>query len=66
MDSIKDRNGTDLTEGEDIKKSWQEYWSGLPLPSPEDPPFSGMEPTSLVSPALADGFFTTSASWEAL
>ena len=25
MGSIKDRNGTDLTEGEDIKKRWQEY-----------------------------------------
>ena len=23
--SIKDRNGIDLTEGEDIKKRWQEY-----------------------------------------
>ena len=25
MGSIKDRNGIDLTEGEDIKKRWQEY-----------------------------------------
>ena len=25
MGSIKDRNGMDLTEVEDIKKSWQEY-----------------------------------------
>ena len=25
MDSIKDRNGTDLTEAEDIEKRWQEY-----------------------------------------
>ena len=25
MDIIKDRNGTDLTETEDIKKRWQEY-----------------------------------------
>ena len=25
MESIKDRNGMDLTEAEDIKKSWQEY-----------------------------------------
>ena len=23
--TIKDRNGTDLTEAEDIKKRWQEY-----------------------------------------
>ena len=30
MGSIKDRNGMDLTEAEDIKKRWQEYteeWS---------------------------------------
>ena len=25
MDSIKDRNGMDLTEAEDIKERWQEY-----------------------------------------
>ena len=25
MDTIKDRNGMDLTETEDIKKRWQEY-----------------------------------------
>ena len=25
MCSIKDRNGVDLTEAEDIKKRWQEY-----------------------------------------
>ena len=25
MGSIKNRNGTDLTEAEDIKKRWQEY-----------------------------------------
>ena len=25
MDSIKDKNGMDLTEAEDIKKRWQEY-----------------------------------------
>ena len=29
MDSIKDRNGTDLTEAEDIKKKWQEYTEEL-------------------------------------
>ena len=34
MGSIKDRNGIDLTEAEDTKKRWQEYWSGVPLPSP--------------------------------
>ena len=25
MDTIKDRNGRDLTKAEDIKKRWQEY-----------------------------------------
>ena len=29
MGSIKDRNGLDLTEAEDIKKSWQEYTEEL-------------------------------------
>ena len=28
MGSIKDRNSTDLTEAEDIKKRWQEYTEG--------------------------------------
>ena len=44
--------------------SRQEYWSGLPFPPPEDIPNSGMEPQSLVSPALAGGFFTTSTIWK--
>ena len=30
----------------------QEYWSGLPFPSPGDLPNPGIEPTSPVSPAL--------------
>ena len=42
--------------------SRQEYWSGLPCPSPGDLPDPGIKPTS---PALAGGFFTTSATWEA-
>ena len=46
--------------------SRQEYWSGLPFPPPEDLPDPGIEPASLVSPELAGGFFTTSASWEVL
>ena len=29
MDTIKDRNRTDLTEAEDIKKRWQEYTEEL-------------------------------------
>ena len=43
----------------------QEYRCGLPCPSPEDFPNPGIEPTSLMSPALAGGLFTTSATWEA-
>ena len=46
--------------------SQQEYWSGPPFPPPGDRPNPGMEPTSLASPALADRFFTTSATWESL
>ena len=46
--------------------SRQEYWSGLPLPPPGDLPDPGIEHESLVSPALAGEFFTTSATWEAL
>jgi len=26
MSTIEDRNGRDLTEADDIKKRWQEYW----------------------------------------
>ena len=32
--------------------SRQEHWSGLPFPSPGDPPDPGIEPGSLVAPAL--------------
>ena len=39
--------------------SRQEYWSGLPLPSPGDLSDPKIEPGSLMSPELADGFFTT-------
>ena len=39
--------------------SRQEYWSGLPFPPAGDLPDPGVEPRSLVSPALAGGFFTT-------
>ena len=35
--------------------SRQEYWSGLLCPSPGDLPNPGIEPESLMSPALADG-----------
>ena len=45
--------------------SEQEYWSGLTFPSPGDLPNTGIETVSLMSPALAGWFFTTSATWEA-
>ena len=41
----------------------QEYWDGLPFPSPGDLPGLEIEPVSLTSPALAGGFFTISATW---
>ena len=47
-----------------LEFSRQEYYSGLPFPSPGDLPYPGIEPMSLVSPALAGGFFITSATWE--
>ena len=40
-------------------------WNGLPCPPPADLPDPGIEPVSLMSPTLAGGFFTTSATWEA-
>ena len=44
--------------------SRQEYWSGLSCSPPGDLPDPGIEPASLMSPALTSGFFTTSATWE--
>ena len=37
MDSIKDRNGMDLAEAEDIKKRWQEYTEELCKKDLHDP-----------------------------
>ena len=36
------------------------------MPSPGDLPDPGIKPASLTSSALAGGFFTTSATWEAM
>ena len=36
--------------------SRQEYWSGLPFPSPGGLPDAGIAPASLGSPVLAGGF----------
>ena len=44
--------------------SRQDYWSGLPFSSPENLPDGWIEPMSLMSPALAGRFFTTSTTWE--
>ena len=47
--------------------SRQEYWGrgGLSGPPPGDLLDPGIEPMSLMSPALAGEFFTASATWEA-
>ena len=42
--------------------SRQEYWRGLPCPPPGDLPDPGIQLLSLLSPALADGFFITSTT----
>ena len=44
--------------------SRQEYWSGLPCLLPGDLPDPGIEPSSLMSPALTGWLFTSSATWE--
>ena len=44
--------------------SRQEYWNGLPLPTPEDFPDPGIKSMTVMSSALAGGFFTTSTTWE--
>ena len=49
-----------------MRFSRQEYWSQLPRPPPGDLPDPGIKSTSLMSPALAGRFFTTSTTWEAL
>ena len=41
----------------------QEYLSGVPFPPPGDLPNPEIELISVQSPALAGGFFTTSATW---
>ena len=55
--------GNSLPGSSVMEFSRWEYWSGLPFPTPGDLSDPGILPES---PALADGFFTTSATWEAL
>ena len=52
MGTIKDRNGKDLTEAEEIKKRWQEYIKklykkGLNDPDNHDSVFTHLEPDIL-------------------
>ena len=52
MGTVKDRNGMDLTEAEDIKKRWQEYteklsWKDLHNPDNHDGVITGREPDIL-------------------
>ena len=49
-----------------MRFSRQEYWNGLPFPTTGHLPDPEVKPASLMSPALAGRFFTTSVSWEAL
>ena len=42
-----------------MELSRQEYWSGLPFPSPGDHPDPGIKPASLSSPELTGRFFTS-------
>ena len=46
--------------------SKQEYWGGLPFPFPEDLSDSGIEPTTLGSPAMSGRSLTTGATLEPL
>ena len=52
MDSIKDRNGRNLTEAEDIKKKWQEYTEELCIKDFHDPENHGAMITHLKSDIL--------------
>ena len=44
-----------------VEFSRQQYWSGLPFPTPGDVPDPGIKPESLASPALTGGFFTAAS-----
>ena len=52
--------------GSSVHEISQEYWRGLTFPSPGDLPKTGIEPTSLVSPAVAGRFFKTAPSGKAI
>ena len=42
----------------------QEYWTGLPFPSPGDVPAPGIKPTFPASFALQEDSFTTEPPWK--
>ena len=69
MCSIKDRNGRDLTEAEDIKKRWQEYTEELYTKELHNPDNHDGVITHLESDFLecevkwAVGSITTNSSW---
>ena len=48
-----------------VEFSRHKYWSGLPFSLPGHLPDPGIEPTSLMSPALAGRLFIADATWEA-
>ena len=54
MGTIKDRNGTDLTEAEDIKKTWQEYTEKLYKKDLHDPHNHNAVITHLYQPSLVE------------
>ena len=54
MGTVKERNGTDLTEAEDIKKRWQEYTEGLYKNDLHDPGNHGGMTTHL-EPEILEG-----------
>ena len=62
-DSVSPMDWSSPQAPQSVEFSSQEYWNGLPFPIPGDPPDPGIELASLEFPALADRFFTTSATW---
>ena len=49
-----------------MELSRQEYWSGLPFPTPGNLPDPRIKLASLKSLALAGRFFTTTVTWEVM
>ena len=62
-DSLKPHELQSCQASLPLEFSRQEYWSGMPFSTPVDIPDPGIESPSLVSPALAGRYFTTSGTW---